>query len=238
MKIFLTSRLIPTILLASGLAACSGADPKRNDAASSAAPSAQNNPQRQSQDALVEETEEPTATENKDVAKEESKDEPAPVVTPPATPAVFTLSSPAFQNNQPFPALYVAKGGGGNQSPPLEWKGAPAGTGSFVIQMVDLDFRVPPFIHWLITGIPASSTKIPAAIPAGNNLAAPLEAKGASQPKAYAGPNPPNLHRYEITVYAIKQGEIPTLTTTDSAANKAQLEAKSLGKSVIIGTYQ
>ena len=159
---------------------------------------------------------------------------PPPASTPPLT---FTLSSSAFLNNQPFPALYVAKGGGGNQSPPLQWTNAPSGTGSFAIQMIDLDFQTPHFIHWLITNIPAPSTKIPAAIPAGNNLAQPLEAKGANQPKAYAGPNPPALHRYEITIYAIKQGETLNLGT-NSQTNKTELETKSVARSVLTGTSQ
>jgi phosphatidylethanolamine-binding protein (PEBP) family uncharacterized protein len=103
--------------------------------------------------------------------------------------------------------------------------------------MVDLDFQNPPFIHWTITNIPATSTQLPAAIPAGNNLTAPAAALGASQTRNYAGPNPPNLHRYEWTIYAIKQGETLTLGT-NSAANKTQLESKSLGRASLIGTYQ
>jgi phosphatidylethanolamine-binding protein (PEBP) family uncharacterized protein len=65
-----------------------------------------------------------------------------------------------------------------------------------------------------------------------------MEARGANQPKAYAGPNPPNLHRYEWTIYAIKAGETLSLGTTDSAANKRELEAKSLARSVLVGTYE
>jgi len=136
-----------------------------------------------------------------------------------------------------IPAQYVAKNGGGNQSPPLQWKSAPAGTGSFAIQMVDLDFQTPPFIHWVISNIPATSTQLPAAIPAGNNLATPTEALGANQTSNYRGPNPPNLHRYEWTIYAIRQGMTVTLGN-NSATNKTELESKSLGKATLIGTYQ
>lgn len=164
---------------------------------------------------------------------------PTPSPSPQATmqPAPLSLGSSAFANMAPIPATYVAKGGGGNQSPPLQWKSPPAGTGSFAIQMVDLDFQNPPFMHWLIVNIPATSTQLPAAIPGGNNLAAPAEAMGANQLKNYAGPNPSNLHRYEWTIYAIKKGETLNLGT-NSATNKTELEAKSLGKATLIGTYQ
>lgn len=121
-------------------------------------------------------------------------------------------------------------------SPPLQWKNAPTGTGFFAIQMVDLDFQNPPLIHWMISNIPATSTQLPAAIPGGNNLAAPAEALGANQMRNYGGPNPPNLHRYEWTIYAIKQGETLNLTN-NSATNKTELEAKSLSKATLVGTF-
>ncbi|WP_141735163.1 YbhB/YbcL family Raf kinase inhibitor-like protein [Oligoflexus tunisiensis] len=185
-----------------------------------------------------------TNTDNKaaDTAatpQDEEKTE-TPATTPPAAPQALELTSTAFANMGAIPVTYVAKGNGGNQSPPLQWKNPPAGTGSFAIQMVDLDFLNPapaPFIHWMITNIPATTTQLPAAIPGGNNLAAPAEALGANQMKNYAGPNPPNLHRYEWTIYAIKQGETLNLTN-NSMTNKTELEAKSLGKATLIGTYQ
>jgi hypothetical protein len=148
------------------------------------------------------------------------------------------LTSSAFQNNQPIPADYVQKNGGGNQSPPLSWANAPANTASFAIQMVDLDFRDPPFIHWIITDISGDTTQIPAGIPAGDNLAAPTEVMGANQPAgAYRGPNPPNLHRYEFTLYALPANVTLNLGD-DSAANKQELENKSLAQAQIIGTYE
>ncbi len=180
-----------------------------------------------------------TTVDSADAAKtKENMPTVEPTPAAPAAPAaVFGISSSAFANMAAIPAQYVAKNGGGNQSPPLQWKSAPAGTGSFAIQMVDLDFQNPPFIHWIISNIPATSTQLPAAIPAGNNLAAPTEALGANQTSNYRGPNPPNLHRYEWTIYAIKQGMTVTLGA-NSATNKTELESKSLGKATLIGTYQ
>jgi Raf kinase inhibitor-like YbhB/YbcL family protein len=167
---------------------------------------------------------------------EKPSDTPPPASTP-APPQPLALSSTAFANMGMIPLTHVAAGRGGmNMSPPLQWKNAPAGTGSWAIQMVDLDFQNPPFIHWVITNIPASSTQLPAGVPGGNNLASPPEAMGASQMRNYAGPNPPNLHRYEWTIYAIKQGETLNLTN-NSATNKTELEAKSLGKATLVGTF-
>lgn len=176
------------------------------------------------------------------VTAPQTDDKVAPTPSPTATPTApqpMTLTSTAFANNGAIPRVHVAANGGGNMSPPLQWKNPPAGTGSFAIQMVDLDFLRPspaPFIHWVITNIPANSTQLPAGVPGGNNLAAPAEAMGASQFKNYGGPNPPNLHRYEWTIYAIKQGQTLNIVE-NSTMNKAELEAKSLGKATIIGTF-
>ncbi len=152
------------------------------------------------------------------------EDKPAtPPATPPAAPAPMAITSTAFANMAPIPVLYVARQGGGNQSPPLQWKNAPAGTGSFAIQMIDLDFANPqPLVHWMISNIPATTTQLPVNIPAGNNLAAPAEALGANQFRNYGGPNPPNLHRYEWTIYAIKAGETLNLTANSTTGTGRQ----------------
>ncbi len=155
----------------------------------------------------------------------------------PAGSQDFTLTSEAFQNSGEIPNDFIAKNSGGNISIPLSWSNVPPGTGSFAIQMVDLNFRSPPFVHWAISDIPATSTDLPAGIDAGNDLVSPREAIGANQAVDYRGPNPPSLHNYEITIYAIRANAIISLGE-DSALNKAQLESNSLGKSVLVGTVQ
>ncbi len=168
------------------------------------------------------------------------KKEPPPAVEEPATadkvpaeagaPSLnsFALSSDAFKNLQSIPQDYK------DTSPPLNWQGAPSGTGSYAIQMVDVDVS-PPLILWTISNIPLESTKIPAGIEGGNNLLQPKEAAGADQANAYVGLDPSvSQHRIELTIYAV----VPSVGLKlgkDSAANKAELESKSVGKSVLYG---
>jgi len=52
-------------------------------------------------------------------------------------------------------------GDGENVSPLLEWTGVPQGTESFVLLMTDPNY--PSYIHWVVTGIPAGATALPAA---------------------------------------------------------------------------
>jgi Raf kinase inhibitor-like YbhB/YbcL family protein len=165
-----------------------------------------------------------------------------PEVMPVESPAVpIALTSTAFANNGLIPLIHAATAqGGSNMSPPLVWGKAPITAGSIAIQMVDLDSLqgANPRVHWVITDIKVDQTGLPVNIAAGNNLAAPPAALGANQPKNYGGPNPPNSHRYQWTVYAIKKGEALTgLTIDNSAVNKTELEKKAVSMSVLTGIF-
>ena len=174
------------------------------------------------------------------IEEEKSEDEQLPTNEP--TPVqVFSLSSSAFADNGAIPLKYAANGQGGNNlSPPLVWGNAPSGTGSIAIQMTDLDSLQGgnPRVHWVITDISANQTGLPENVPGGNNLASPPQALGANQVKDYGGPNPPEAHRYQWTVYAIRVGEtLMGLTNNNSAVNKTELEAKAVATSVITGVF-
>jgi Raf kinase inhibitor-like YbhB/YbcL family protein len=95
--------------------------------------------------------------------------------------------------------------GGGNVSPPLAWSGAPAGTPSFAVVMIDPDGgKGLGSVHWVAYGIDPSVTSLAegeGGVPSqkcvgGNN--------GASM--VYRGPCPPagdQPHHYVIGVYAL-----------------------------------
>src|SRR5579863_8549913 len=58
-------------------------------------------------------------------------------------------------------------GDGQNLSPPLEWSDAPKGTKEFALLCYDPDAPLPRgFVHWVLYGIPASTTKLPEGVPA------------------------------------------------------------------------
>ncbi|TGP21357.1 YbhB/YbcL family Raf kinase inhibitor-like protein, partial [Mesorhizobium sp. M1D.F.Ca.ET.234.01.1.1] len=71
----------------------------------------------------------------------------------------FTLESPAFENGQAIPERYVRNGG--NLSPPLQWKNAPAGTRSFLLVVEDPDAPRGMFRHWAVYDIPAGRDSLP-----------------------------------------------------------------------------
>lgn len=115
-----------------------------------------------------------------------------------AQEAGLSISSPAFAEGGSIPAKYTRAGG--NISPPLEIRGLPPKTVSYVLLMDDPDGEARVSVHWLAANLPASATNI-----AEGKL--PKEAiMGANswERLKYEGPQPTEKsHRYFIRVYAL-----------------------------------
>jgi len=100
---------------------------------------------------------------------------------------------------------------GENVSPELHWEQAPEETKAFAVTVHDLDAQTGSGLwHWVVYNIPSSVNSLArdAGNLAQNNL--PNGAIGGLNDiglKGYVGPCPPagELHRYIITVYALKE---------------------------------
>ena len=68
------------------------------------------------------------------------------------------MSSPAFADNTPIPAEYSCNGR--NVPPPLRWENLPGGTESLALVVDDPDAVGGLYVHWVVTGIPPSTTEI------------------------------------------------------------------------------
>lgn len=93
---------------------------------------------------------------------------------------------------------------GGNQSPQLTWKHAPAETRSFVVISYDVTAQ---FTHWQIYNIPADRTSLPQNAGTPGSVYGTQNGNDFFQPN-YSGPCPPTTlmpvsHTYEFTVYAL-----------------------------------
>jgi Raf kinase inhibitor-like YbhB/YbcL family protein len=177
-----------------------------------------------------------------------------------AQAAEFSLSSPDLASGT-FANQFIANGfgcTGGNVSPALSWRHAPAGTRSFAVMMYDPDAPTGSgFWHWAVYNIPATATGLaqgagnaPAALPApafgGNNDFMDTGVTGVNG--NYGGPCPPagdKPHRYVFTVYALGVDNVQAaggVPKTGTAAlygfvlNKG-LGANLLGKASFTATY-
>ncbi|EGD58270.1 PEBP family protein [Novosphingobium nitrogenifigens DSM 19370] len=144
-------------------------------------------------------------------------------------PIALAVSSPDLPAGKLIPDLFTGRDfgcTGGEVSPEIVWRGAPAGTKSVMVTMYD-PYRPPQsgWWHWVVIDIPGTADHLPRGagnpdgpLPAGARMARPDG--DAPQPRYY-GPCPDKgdpAHHYVITVKALDIARIDlpdTATTAD-----------------------
>lgn len=133
---------------------------------------------------------------------------------------------------------------GGNISPALHWKGAPADTKSFAVTVYDPDAPTGSgWWHWVVFNIPASANAVnrnagdPKAglLPAGS-----IQSRTDFGSPGYGGPCPPTgdkPHRYEFTVYALKVDKLPLDEHAPAAMVGYYLHQNLIKKAVLKAQY-
>jgi len=131
---------------------------------------------------------------------------------------------------------------GGNVSPELMWRNAPAGTKSFVLTLFDADAPTGSgFWHWVVINIPASVQELAtgasktARMPAGA-----LETRTDFGAPGYGGPCPPagdKPHRYTFTVHALKIDKLDATPDTSAALVGFMTHQNELGKATLTVNY-
>jgi Raf kinase inhibitor-like YbhB/YbcL family protein len=158
--------------------------------------------------------------------------------------ASIRVTSLAFVDHAPMPALYTADGEG--LSPPLQWSGLPPATRSVVLIVEDADSPTPqPLVHAIAVGLPPEDTFL--------REGALVDEKDAQAhaPQARLGrnsylqtgwlpPDPPpghGLHRYAFQVFALEDsGAMPETPGRDALMDVIQNHAIASG--CLIGTYE
>lgn len=163
------------------------------------------------------------------------------------TPMILTI--PAWPDGGQIPAKFTQAGE--QVSPEFKWTNVPAGTQSFVVNMLDPDVSIQRGIetqpHWIVWNIPASSTGLPEAMKPGD------QSDGTHQISAsgpgYRGPGAPAmgpLHHYTFEVYAL-DAKLDVNPSSATPAINAALETRAavmkamqghvLGKAVYVGLF-
>lgn len=159
----------------------------------------------------------------------------------------FELSSSDVTAGGTVPDKQVFNGfgcTGGNVSPALAWKDAPADTKSFALTMYDPDAPTGSgWWHWVVFNIPATASELK------SNAGVPkarLAPKGAIQSMTdfgttgYGGPCPPQgdkPHRYIFTLFALKLDKLPLDRKASGALVGFYLNANALAKATLEATY-
>lgn len=144
---------------------------------------------------------------------------------------LMNVSSIDFQNEEMMDSRFTCDGE--DLLPHLAWSGAPEGTKSFAITVLDPDAPGGMFVHWLVANIPANVNEIPQGGPAPTESTQVVNGFGKI---TYGGPCPPSgVHRYFFTVYALDAERIDGLST-DNFVKK--VEEHALAKGEIMGKYK
>lgn len=120
------------------------------------------------------------------------------------------MTSPSIEAGASVPRENTPDGR--NVSPALSWQGLPAETREIAVVCADFGAgNPPPWVHWIVYGIPGSAEGLPADLPVTAEEPMPPGLEGARQGRngwglaLYRGPAPPpgRAHVYHFTVYAL-----------------------------------
>ena len=159
----------------------------------------------------------------------------------------FAVTSSEVKPGQMMAAAQVFNGmscTGGNTSPSLEWKGAPANAKSFAITMYDPDAPTGSgWWHWVVYNIPAGVTKLPAGAGSAGSSAMPTGAKQGNTDfgtPGYGGPCPPKgpVHHYVFTVFALDVPSLDIPATATAAYVGFNVRAHTIAKATFTAVYK
>lgn len=161
--------------------------------------------------------------------------------------STFTLTSPDIPAGGSIAPAFESDMfgcGGSNQSPVLQWSGAPEGTQSFAVTVFDPDAPTGSgWWHWMVVDLPASVTSLQsnAGAKGGANLPA-----GARQMRndygifAWGGMCPPPgsaPHRYVFTVHALSVAKLDMPDDATTAIGGFMINANTLATASFTSTY-
>jgi Raf kinase inhibitor-like YbhB/YbcL family protein len=130
---------------------------------------------------------------------------------------------------------------GGNLSPQLSWKNAPAETKSFAVSIFDPDAPTGSgWWHWIVANIPAKVTELPkgAGSQGGVMPEGSFTATNDAGTPGYIGACPPagQIHRYVVTVKALKVEKLDLPPNASGALVGFMTNMNKIGEATIVFT--
>lgn len=155
--------------------------------------------------------------------------------------AAITVSSLAFQDHAPLPALYTADGPG--TSPSLQWTGLPAQAQSAVLMVEDADAPTPqPLVHAIVVGLPPGDGALREGALDEHEGRGPEWSCGLNSflQAHWLPPDPPpghGVHRYAFQLFALST--TPAWSAKPGREEVLEvLRAHALASGCLIGTYE
>jgi Raf kinase inhibitor-like YbhB/YbcL family protein len=147
------------------------------------------------------------------------------------------MTTTAFAAGAEIPEQYTCKGQ--DISPPLQWSGAPAKTGSFVVIMDDPDAPAGVWVHWVMWNLPRSAHALAEGVAKQDQMDdGSRQGNNSFQRIGYNGPCPPpgHTHRYFFRLYALDEKLVltPPVSRTDV---DAAMRGHVLAETEYMGTF-
>lgn len=158
----------------------------------------------------------------------------------------LTVTSTDFADLDTLPMAHVYHGaGGGNISPQLSWSGYPADTVGFAVTCFDPDAPTGcGWWHWILVGLPASVTSLPAGAGTADGALLPatvMQLRNDYGTRDYGGAAPPpgdHFHRYFFTVYALDTLDLGLSPDTSAAVASFTINAHCLARGHLHATFE
>jgi len=151
--------------------------------------------------------------------------------------AAMSLTSTDIRPGLAIPAAHIyTRCGGENISPNLSWSGAPHGTMSFVLTMIDVDVKPDEWSHWIVAGLPAASNSLPRGAQSLPGSAEVIVSNFGDA--AYDGPCPPKgtgVHRYQFTIWALPTATVSLRPDEKATTLTTLLSRQALDRASLIG---
>ena len=148
------------------------------------------------------------------------------------------LSSPAFADGARLPERFTADGAG--VSPPLLWRGVPAGTAALALIVEDPDAPAPqPLVHAVVWNLPPEDGGLPEGAIGADGDADGDVGRNSYWQQGWLPPDPPTghgEHRYAFQLFALSA--LPDVDATPGRSEVARaITGRVLAAGLLTGTY-